>query len=119
MSNTDESISLIKIFKEAINEWFSTSTTHALPNIVKVRNGKVLKIIWICCFIASTIYCSIVLNRLLYEYYSFTSSTSTKYISESPALFPAVTICNIKMIDQKHNPLFVKHYLAQIDLFLK
>jgi hypothetical protein len=43
MSNPDnKKISLIKILKEAIVEWFSTATTHAQPNIVKARNGKVL-----------------------------------------------------------------------------
>ena len=112
MSNNDERFSVINVSKEAIIEWFSTSTTHALPNIVKARNVLVVKIIWACCFIASTVYCSITLKKLLDDYYSYSSTTSTKFISESPALFPAVTICNIKTVDKKNNLDYVNSFMG-------
>jgi hypothetical protein len=116
MAANEEPISIKNITKEAIIEWFSSTTAHALPNIVKTRNGLILKIIWVCCFIACTIYCSISLKKMLDDYYSFSSTTSTKYISESPALFPAVTFCNIKTVDKQNNPDFVNNYLDPISV---
>jgi hypothetical protein len=39
-------------------------------------------------------------------------------LKSASSYFPAVTICNIKLIDQKNNPDFVELYLAPKAVYL-
>jgi hypothetical protein len=114
-SATTNEPSILQSFKIIIVEWFQSSTAHALPNIF--RTGNVfLKIIWLCCFLASTSLCVISMTKTLNNYYTFPSYISTKIIQEVPTPFPAITICNLKSVNQTRSPSYLKTHVTNKNL---
>jgi hypothetical protein len=89
---------LLASFKLIIIEGFLTTTTHALPNIFRTGN-IILKIIWLCCFLACGSYCISSMVRTLQDYLTYPSYISTEIIQQVPTKFPAITICNLKTVN--------------------
>lgn len=84
-----------KIFKE----WCETSTAHAIPNIAR-SDILLIKIIWLCCFIASTSYCIYSVITQLQSFLTYSTFISTQVIQEIPTYFPAITICNLGLTNK-------------------
>lgn len=87
-----------KAILNTILETISDSKTHGVSNIIKVEN-KVLKFIWIVCFITSTFYCAYELVIAILAYLSYGVVLSTSPVYEAPTQFPAVDICNLVPYD--------------------
>jgi hypothetical protein len=84
--------------KYKIRNILAESNAHALPHLVGEKN-RCLKVIWFASFLLSIGACFYFLNKTLNDYFSYTKVTSIDIISEQPATFPTVTICNRKEHD--------------------
>ena len=109
--NISERPTILASFKMIITEWFLSSTAHALPNIFRTGN-ILLKIIWLCCFLASATYCVISIIKTLNDFYTYPSYISTKIIQEIPTQFPAISICNMKSVNKTRS----QSYLDSLNL---
>jgi hypothetical protein len=107
--------SILASFKMIIKEWFLSSTAHALPNIFRTGN-ILLKLIWLCCFLASGSYCVISVLRTLNDYFTYPSYISTKITQEIPTQFPAITICNLKSVNQTRSPTYLAKNIPKYSL---
>jgi hypothetical protein len=104
--NKKSSLSILASFKLIITEWFLSSTAHALPNIF--RTGNIfLKIMWLCCFLASASWCIASMITTLNNYYTWPSYISTKIIQEIPTQFPAVSFCNMKAVNKTRSQYYL------------
>lgn len=79
------------------------STFHAIPNIAKYLNKKLIFFVWIITFIAATVFCSYLVALSIYNFFQFEVTTNIEVINESPALFPTVTFCNLNGLKENLN----------------
>lgn len=70
------------------------SKTHGISNILKANN-RIIRVIWIMCFLASASYCTYELVIAILTYLKFDVISSSITIYEAPTLFPAVDFCNL------------------------
>jgi amiloride-sensitive sodium channel subunit alpha len=96
----NESPSLLATFKLIIIEGFLSTTTHALPNIFRTGNA-ILKITWLCCFLACGSYGISSMVKTIQDYLTYPSYIATEIVRENPTQFPAISICNLKTINKK------------------
>jgi len=76
-----------------IKEILATSNAHALPRLVSHEN-KVFRLIWFIVFLVAVLACVYFVYRTIIDYSNYTKVTNIDIISEQPAIFPTVTICN-------------------------
>jgi hypothetical protein len=81
--------------KNKVKQILASSNAHALPRLVG-HHSKAIKIIWFVCFLVSIGACIYFINRTLSDYLSNTKVTNFDIITEQPAIFPTITICNRK-----------------------
>jgi amiloride-sensitive sodium channel subunit gamma len=97
--------------KEEIVDWCLSTTSHGIPAFVRNQN-KLIKVIWALSFLASSCFCAYLLVLSTIDYFNFPVSTSIKVITEQPAQFPTVTLCNLNPFNYE-NPFVietVKHF---------
>jgi hypothetical protein len=87
------------LIKESIFETCVDTSTHAMPNILKQSNNIVLKITWIFCLMGCTGYCTKLIIESIQQYLLYPSITSTSIVEDIPTQFPAVSFCNIKLVN--------------------
>lgn len=75
-------------------EWCKESSSHGIPNIASTDN-LLIRIIWIFSFSLSLSYCCYLLLGTLFNYLSYPVYVKTELVSETPSLFPAISICNL------------------------
>ena len=80
---------------DKIKQILKSSNAHALPRLVE-NHSKALKLIWLMCFLVSIGSCIYFINRTLTDYLGYKTVTNIDILSEQPALFPTITICNRK-----------------------
>ena len=97
---SSSSSSLVASFKLIIIEGFLSTTTHALPNIFRTGN-IILKIIWLCCFLACGSYGISSMVKTIHDFLTYPSYIATEIVRENPTKFPAISICNLKTINKK------------------
>ncbi len=95
-----------------ITQILASSNAHALPRLVG-HHSKAIKIIWFVCFLVSIGACIYFINRTLSDYLSNTKVTNFDIITEQPAIFPTITICNRK----DHGLPLANITLCQINCF--
>jgi hypothetical protein len=81
------------LIKERLVELISSSTFHALPNIVKTKS-KVVKVMWIVCFLVSSGFCANLVIQSLTNYLKFDVVSLTRAVYEPFSEFPAILLCN-------------------------
>ncbi len=81
--------------KDKMKQILKSSNAHALPRLVE-NHSKALKLIWLMCFLVSIGACIYFINRTLSDYLGYKTVTNIDILSEQPALFPTITICNRK-----------------------
>lgn len=74
-------------------EYFSNSTIHAVPNIVREKN-IIIKLMWITFFLLSSGLCAYLILESIFSYLEYKVSTVLRRKNEFKALFPTVTICS-------------------------
>ena len=82
------------IIKKRISEWSKSITAHGLPNIFLSKKA-IIKVLWSLAFVASISYCIINIYREIVKYVSYEYTTHLETVDDAPALFPAITVCNI------------------------
>jgi hypothetical protein len=73
------------------------TTAHGIPNILGNPMWS-FKLMWLVCILASCAACAYLLARSVNDYLDHEVVTTIRRISDSPALFPTVTLCNANFI---------------------
>jgi len=81
------------LIKQRLFELISSSTFHALPNIVKTKS-KVVRAMWIICFLISSSFCANLVIQSLTNYLKFDVVSLTRSVYEPYSEFPAILLCN-------------------------
>jgi hypothetical protein len=58
------------LFEFLFSEWALNTTTHGITNVARLDN-KLLKIVWLVCFLASTIYCIYTVVGIMVSFLEF------------------------------------------------
>jgi hypothetical protein len=80
---------------EIRNLFVTTVTNEAVQAFYKVLFSpkKTIKILWILSLIVSNALNAYLVIQSILSYLSFQVSTSSKFLTENPTLFPKITIC--------------------------
>ena len=86
--------------KEKIRDLGESTTSHAIPNIVR-SNSKLIRIMWLLFFMGALTYSlyTIVNSIMLYLQYNANIQIDIKRVTITD--FPAVTICNANLFNSK------------------
>ena len=93
--------------KERIISIISDSTIHGIPRVIKSKS-LISKIIWTSFFAVCTAGCIYMILTTIFSYLEYKDVTSVEIITDIPATFPMITLCNLNKI-QKNN-----HIVSQI-----
>jgi hypothetical protein len=74
--------------KFALEDWGLNTKTHAVSNIFRLES-RLLRIIWLLCFLASLIYCIIAVTTIIMDYLSYNVLINQQVENVSPVDFPA------------------------------
>ena len=91
--------------KDLILRFFTSSSAHGVPRLF-TSEELILKLMWLIMFITSATYMIASCITLVIDYYNYPTSVSILTYQEIPAKFPAVTICNQKLVNKTKNPNF-------------
>ena len=86
------------LLKETIKQWAVESRIHGISNII-ISKSKILRIIWISCFLVSFSYCFYQLINTFMDYLNFNVISNYHNQYEVPTQFPTVDICNLNPYD--------------------
>ncbi len=90
------------------------TTAHCIPHIL----GKPMwsfRLMWLVCFLASCAGCGYLLARSLSDYLNYEVVTTICKVPDSPALFPAVTLCNTNLITNRYASNYVWSKIIEAD----
>ncbi len=73
-------------------------------------NSLISKIAWILFFIGSLSYCVYLIITAISGYLEYNTVTNIKTITETPANFPVITICNLNQFQTNNSFGFLKKY---------
>ncbi len=93
------------------------TTAHGIPNMISNTMWS-FKLMWIVCFLASCAGCAYLLYKSTKDYLDYEVVTTIKKISESPTIFPTVTLCNRNLIvNQAMKDYVVQHMMMDPLIF--
>jgi hypothetical protein len=97
-----------------IEETISSSSIHALPNIVQ-NKYKTIKFVWIVCFLMSSGVCAYFITTTISEYLNFevVSKSTIRYLSSID--FPIITICHTTTFNTEYANEFLNHYYSDFN----
>jgi hypothetical protein len=104
-----------KLIKKELKEWGLNSTAHGISNLCRLEN-KLIKIIWIICFISSFGYCISTIYNIIDNFLQFDVLINQQVVSESPIEFPAITVCNLNPFDRRNAKNYITNTLAKNNL---
>jgi hypothetical protein len=99
----------IKKIKETIKSIIEDSTIHGLPRVLK-SNSWTSKIAWILFFIGSTSICLNLIITAILSFLKYKTVTNIETITEIPARFPIITICNLNQLQTNNTFDFIQRY---------
>ena len=103
------------MIKESLLNFITTSSAHGLPRILTSKEW-ILRIIWLLLFLSSACYMIYSCSLLLISYLQYPTSVNIDTIREIPTRFPAVTICNQKLINKTNNPNFTGSFSKKFEI---
>jgi hypothetical protein len=98
-----------KKINETIISIIEDSTIHGIPRLVK-PNSWISKIAWILFFIGSISYCLYLIVTALLSFLQYNTVTNIQTITEIPANFPVITICNLNQLQTNISFDFIQRY---------
>ena len=111
--NSFETTHTIKItLKDDIKNIFDTfienSTGHGYPRVYMnfMKKKYFMGTMWSIFFSISLSYCVYTLIESIIDYYSYNVNISISRNQELPATFPAITICNVQLTDERYKRPF-------------
>jgi hypothetical protein len=108
-TNDHANTSICFITKTAFIECLNETSLHGIPKIMRNNYKTGLRIFWIFAFLLTNAYGIYLLFSLFQAYSDYPIYMTTKSYEETPTKFPAITFCNMKIIDQ--NNIFTQAYL--------
>ncbi|CAF0724254.1 unnamed protein product [Brachionus calyciflorus] len=87
-------ITLLDKLKDLFIEWCKSSTSHGIPNIARAEN-KIIALVWCLAFTISTGFCGFYILQTIIEVSKNPTMINYEIIEETPAVFPAISICNL------------------------
>ena len=85
---------ILKIFRKVFSEKFEKSTIHGVAHIIRSKNWTIF-IVWFLLFLTSCSFCLYTIVDCFSEYFQYDVTIEISRENEFPAIFPAVTICNM------------------------
>lgn len=101
--------------KRKLEEAAENTTSHGISHMLRTHN-IFLRVMWGLFFIASLTYCIYVISKSFIQYRQYDTTTSIDYVQETPAQFPAVTICNKNPIKLDENNESLVYFTKQFDI---
>jgi len=93
--------------KKLIVDLISDSTIHGLPKVFKSKTIAI-KFIWSVCFLFCGFFCGLMVFKTIELYLDFQVVTNIKTITQIPAVFPVVTLCNMNQFNNNDSFELVK-----------
>jgi hypothetical protein len=88
MNKKGDEMTKLQLIKFAIEDWGLTTKTHGITNIFRL-DSRLLRFIWLLCFLASTIYCIMAVTQILMDYYKYEVFINQQVKNEALIDFPA------------------------------
>ncbi len=95
--------------------WLERAEIHGLSNIVLASNSFLL-VFWILAFLGCFTYCVYLVVNSILAYYIYQTTVSISYTTETPAVFPAVTVCNLNPFNEQRLLPYMQHVLSESDV---
>jgi len=90
-----------------IKENLGNETAQACLKLVHYKS-LLHKLFWLVCLLVCNGFCGFIIVKLLIDYFSYETFTSSKTIFELPTLFPKIIICNNNQFTTKEAYEFLK-----------
>jgi hypothetical protein len=84
----------IKSLGNLFLEWSQSVTFHCLPRIFKEKTSFLMRLVWSLIFLVFASFTSYILVSLFINYFQYEVVSTVQVISESPSVFPCITICD-------------------------
>ncbi|CAF1069477.1 unnamed protein product [Brachionus calyciflorus] len=91
-----------------------STTGHGLPNILR-SNRMSLKIFWTICVFVSLGICAFLLQRSFVDFLNWDVVTKIQLITETPAIFPTISICNANPIQTNYTVELANTVLTELN----
>ena len=98
--------------KKIIEEGFTYSTIHGLPNIATNKHVPI-KILWTVCLLVSTGVCSFLIITGVMSYLEYDVISKVSIFNEVTSPFPTISICNIYPYVNGNSSNFVRNTLIE------
>jgi len=98
-----------RTIKENIKSIIEDSTIHGSPRVLK-SNSWISKIVWTIFFCLSSSCCVYLIISATLSFLQYSVVTSIETITEIPANFPAITICNLNKLQTNNSLSIAKKY---------
>ena len=79
--------------KEHLINWATSSSNVGITNIFRNRN-VIIKLIWLCFTLLSTVYCIYSIVQSIQKYYQYDVVSQIESVYQNPIDFPMITICH-------------------------
>jgi hypothetical protein len=87
--------------KQAALAIIEDSTIHGIPRVIKSKS-LISKIIWTSFFVVCAAGCIYMILTTIFSYLEYKDVTSVEIITDIPATFPMITLCNLNKIQKKN-----------------
>ena len=95
--------------------WSRTVTYHCYPKIFKPEASCTARIIWLLVFVCFSSSTGLILISNILAYYQFNVVSTIQVVSESPTLYPKVTICDSNPFTTKEAELLISDIITDIN----
>ena len=79
---------------KTLADWGSHSSAHGVASISR-KSSLIAKIFWVLVMAASWSYMGYLVTKTIIEYFDYKYDSGIEIITERPATFPAIDICNL------------------------
>lgn len=97
--------------KEIIIEDLRSLTIHGIPNIARTT-GRISTFMWVIITLISAGLSAYYIEEGILDYLGYGVTTQIRFISEQPAMFPTVTICNVNPFTTQYSVDFLNDALT-------
>ena len=110
--------SIGRLIKEAFLKCLSDTSLTGPQNVVKDNSHIVMKAFWLLCFLASFSYFIYCIVQTVQTYLTYPTIITTEYVQEIPTQFPAISFCNMKILDRTKSitQAYVSNYSSALNL---
>jgi hypothetical protein len=101
--------------KKLTHSCIESSTCHGAPRLLQHKVHIVVRIIWLCCFLASLSYCTYAVAKCFADYFKYDTTISISEAREMPTNYPAVTFCNLNPFNENNLKQYMQDKYNEFD----